>query len=196
MVEMILYDQIGAGISEDPHTKKRSASRAPVSDLAGPGRVWGRPSGRGLRGNFGGSLSDGFGDGTGGTGGDGTGGTGGDGTGGTGGTWLNPGDNTTTDTSADNPTNSIKLISNESPREFKRIIKAQTKIYSKEYRVSRDGESNPSDYVDIDRVERLMFYFTEHPEKARPAGFTPSHTTFFHLTFALNRDDREAEIVP
>ena len=178
---MILYDQIGAGVSPDPHTQKRGASRAPVVSLSGPGHVWGRPSGRGIGGNFGGSIADDFGGGGGGGGGSGDGGG---------------GDNSTVQNWADNPWNTVKLVSNEAPREFKRIIKAQTKIYSKEYRVSRDGESNPSDYVDIDRIERLMFYFTEHPEKARPAGFTPSHTTFFHLTFALNRDDRETEIVP
>jgi hypothetical protein len=175
---MILYDQIGAGISPDPHTQSRGTSRAPTVALSGPGKVWGRPSGRGIGGSFGGVNAFG-------------------------GTWINPGgdgssfdDNSSTDGSADNQTNSIKLVSNEAPRDFKRIVKAQTKIYSKEYRVSRDGESNPSDFVDIDRIERLMFYFTEHPEKARPAGFTPSHTTFFHLSFALSRDDREVEIVP
>ena len=41
-------------------------------------------------------------------------------------------------------------------------------------------------WVEIDRLTRLMFRYTEFPPKSNPGGMMPTLTTYFDLRFDLH----------
>ena len=71
-----------------------------------------------------------------------------------------------------------------SPVEYMRIIPAQAQVASRKVRVRspRDEEV----WIEIDRLTRLMFRYTEFPPKSGPGGMTPTLTTYFDLSFDLH----------
>ena len=75
------------------------------------------------------------------------------------------------------------------PAEHMRIINAQLLVASEKVRVH--SPDNPSVWVDIDRLSRMVFHYTDYPPKSRPSGMTPTQTTYFDLTFDLHPSPAE-----
>ena len=72
----------------------------------------------------------------------------------------------------------------EAPPEYMRIIPAQAQVTSQ--RVKVRAASDEGVWIEIDRLTRLMFRYTEFPPKSGPSGMTPTLTTYFDLSFALH----------
>jgi hypothetical protein len=70
------------------------------------------------------------------------------------------------------------------PVEYMRVIPAQAQVSSQ--RVKVRSPSDEDVWVEIDRLTRLMFRYTEFPPKSNPSGMTPTLTTYFDLTFDLH----------
>ena len=70
------------------------------------------------------------------------------------------------------------------PREFMRIVRADLKVISELVRV--EAPDNPSAWVEIDRMTRMAFHFTEFPPKRTAASPQPSRTTLYDLEFDLH----------
>ncbi len=80
-----------------------------------------------------------------------------------------------------------------SPAEYMRIIAADMLVASQRVRVQSSSDENV--WVEIDRLRRMVFHYTEHPPKSSPSGLTPTRTTYFDLSFALHPlPDEEAEL--
>ena len=70
------------------------------------------------------------------------------------------------------------------PVEYMRVIPAQAQVSSQRVKVrSLDDEDV---WIEIDRLTRLMFRYTEFPPKSGPGGMTPTLTTYFDLSFDLH----------
>ena len=76
-----------------------------------------------------------------------------------------------------------------SPPEYMRIIDAQLLVASEKVRVT--SPNDPSVWVDIDRLRRMVFHYTEFPPKSSPSGLTPTRTTYFDLSFDLHPSPSE-----
>lgn len=66
--------------------------------------------------------------------------------------------------------------------EYMRIIPAQAQVASERVRV----EAAAGTWIEIDRLTRMMFRYTEHLPRSSPSGLTPTLTTYFDLTFDLH----------
>ena len=79
-------------------------------------------------------------------------------------------------------------ISNQSPSgspiEYMRIIPANAQVASQKVKVRSPGDEDV--WIEIDRLARLMFRYTEFPPKSGPGGMTPTLTTYFDLSFDLH----------
>jgi hypothetical protein len=79
-------------------------------------------------------------------------------------------------------------ISNQTPSgapvEYMRIIPANAQVASQKVKVRSPGDEDV--WIEIDRLTRLMFRYTEFPPKSGPGGMTPTLTTYFDLTFDLH----------
>jgi hypothetical protein len=72
----------------------------------------------------------------------------------------------------------------EDPVEYMRVIPAQAQVTSERVKVRAPGEDET--WVEIDRLTRLMFSYTEFPSKPTTASMQPSLTTYFDLHFELH----------
>jgi hypothetical protein len=72
----------------------------------------------------------------------------------------------------------------DEPPEYMRIIPAQAQVSSQRVKVRSPDDEDV--WVEIDRLTRLMFRYTEFPPKSSPSGMTPTLTTYFDLSFALH----------
>ena len=70
------------------------------------------------------------------------------------------------------------------PPEYIRIIDAELKVMAERVKV-RDA-ANPDLWVEIDRVKRMAFHYTEFPPEPNPAALQPSLTTYYDLHFDLH----------
>ncbi len=79
-------------------------------------------------------------------------------------------------------------VSNQTPTgdpvEYMRIIPARAQVTSQRVKVRSPSDENV--WVEIDRLTRLMFRYTEFPPKSGPSGVTPTLTTYFDLSFDLH----------
>ena len=80
-------------------------------------------------------------------------------------------------------------ISNQTPSgapaEYMRVVDAQLRVSAQKVKVR--APSDPANqWVEVDRLTRMMFYFTEFPPKSSPGGMTPTLTTYYDMTFALH----------
>ena len=74
-----------------------------------------------------------------------------------------------------------------------RIIAADLLVASQRVRVRSPADENV--WVEIDRLRRMVFHYTEHPPKSSPSGLTPTRTTYFDLSFDLHPSPDEEEEV-
>jgi hypothetical protein len=65
-----------------------------------------------------------------------------------------------------------------------RVIPAQAQVASQ--RVMVRSPEDDDVWIELDRLTRLMFRYTEFPPKSNPGGMTPTLTTSFDLTFDLH----------
>ena len=72
----------------------------------------------------------------------------------------------------------------DDPPEYMRIVDADLKVMAERVKV-RDPE-NAEIWVEIDRVKRMAFHYTEFPPKPDPSSLQPSLTTYFDLHFDLH----------
>jgi hypothetical protein len=72
----------------------------------------------------------------------------------------------------------------DDPVEYMRIIPANAQVASQRVKVRSPDDEDV--WVEIDRLTRLMFRYTEFPPKSGPGGMTPTLTTYFDLTFDLH----------
>ena len=70
------------------------------------------------------------------------------------------------------------------PPEYMRIVDAELKVMAE--RVKVRAPSNPDVWVEIDRVTRMAFHYTEFPPKPDPSALQPSLTTYLDLHFDLH----------
>lgn len=70
------------------------------------------------------------------------------------------------------------------PRAFMRVIAADLKVMSEVVRVEAPGD--PSTWVEVDRMTRMAFQFTEFPPKPKLSSPQPSRTTVYDMEFALH----------
>ena len=75
------------------------------------------------------------------------------------------------------------------PAEYMRIIPADLTVLSERVRVQSPTDENV--WIEIDRLRRMVFHYTEHPPKSSPSGLTPTRTTYFDLSFALHPSPEE-----
>ena len=80
------------------------------------------------------------------------------------------------------------------PREFMRIVRADLKIMSELVRV--EMPDNPSVWVELDRMTRMAFHFTEFPPKPHAGSPQPSRTTVYDLEFDLHPPPEDEAVVP
>jgi hypothetical protein len=71
-----------------------------------------------------------------------------------------------------------------SPVEYMRIIPAQAQVASQRVKVRAPDDGDV--WVEVDRLTRLMFRYTEFPPKSSPSGMRPTLTTYFDLSFDLH----------
>ena len=71
------------------------------------------------------------------------------------------------------------------PRHFMRIIPADLKVTATRHTVD-DGSGNS---VEIDRLNRMMFQYTEILPKPHVSSLQPSRTTYYDMTFALHPEE-------
>jgi hypothetical protein len=71
-----------------------------------------------------------------------------------------------------------------SPVEYMRTIAADLTVISERVRVQSPSDENV--WVEIDRLRRMVFHYTQHPPKSSPSGLTPTRTTYFDLAFDLH----------
>ena len=70
------------------------------------------------------------------------------------------------------------------PPAYMRIIDAELTVQAE--RVKVRSPDDPDTWVEIDRVTRMAFHYTEFPPKPDPSSLQPSLTTYFDLTFDLH----------
>ena len=70
------------------------------------------------------------------------------------------------------------------PPEYMRIIDAALTVMAE--RVKVRAPDDPEVWVEIDRVTRMAFHYTEFPPKPDPASLQPSLTTYMDLHFDLH----------
>ncbi len=80
-----------------------------------------------------------------------------------------------------------------SPAEYMRIVAADLLVASQRVRVQ--SPIDPSVWVEIDRLRRMVFHYTEYPPKSSPSGLTRTRTTYFDLSFDLHPSPDEEEEV-
>lgn len=73
------------------------------------------------------------------------------------------------------------------PRAFMRLVEAEARIMSQRARV--EAPDDPAVWVEVDRMTRLAFAFTEFPPKPHAGSPQPSLTTVYDLAFALHPED-------
>lgn len=79
------------------------------------------------------------------------------------------------------------------PAEYMRIIPADLRVASQRVRVRSPADENV--WVEIDRLRRMVFHYTEHLPRSSPGGLTPTRTTYFDLSFDLHPSPaEEAEV--
>jgi hypothetical protein len=66
--------------------------------------------------------------------------------------------------------------------EYMRIISATAQVASQKVKV-RAGDDT---WIEIDRLTRLMFRYTEFLPRSSPSGMQPTLTTYFDLSFDLH----------
>ena len=79
------------------------------------------------------------------------------------------------------------------PRHFMRVITAELKVMSERVRV--EAPEDPSLWVEVDRMTRMAFHFTEFPPKRTPTSLQPARTTVYDLAFDLH-PPADTEYVP
>ena len=70
------------------------------------------------------------------------------------------------------------------PPEYMRIIDAELTVQAERVRVV--SPDDPDIWVEIDRVTRMAFHYTEFPPKPDPSSLQPSLTTYYDLAFDLH----------
>jgi hypothetical protein len=65
-----------------------------------------------------------------------------------------------------------------------RIIPATAQVASQKVKVRSPDDADT--WVEIDRLTRIAFRYTEFLPKSSPSGLTPTLTTCFDLTFDLH----------
>lgn len=75
------------------------------------------------------------------------------------------------------------------PPEYMRIIDAELQVQAERVKVVSDQD--PETWVEIDRVTRMAFHYTEFPPKPDPSALQPSLTTYFDLAFDLHPPSSE-----
>lgn len=77
------------------------------------------------------------------------------------------------------------------PREFMRVVRADLKVNSELVRVE-----GPSGWVEVDRLTRMAFQYTEFPPKRGIGSLQPSRTTIYDLVFDLHPPPEKEAVVP
>lgn len=73
------------------------------------------------------------------------------------------------------------------PRAFMRVVGTQAKIMSQRVRVEDPGD--PASWIEVDRMTRIAFAYTEFPPKPTAASPQPSRTTVYDLALVLHPED-------
>lgn len=73
------------------------------------------------------------------------------------------------------------------PRAFMRVVEAEARIMSERVRI--EAPDDPSRWVEVDRMTRMAFAWTEFPPKPQTGSPQPSLTTVYDLAFALHPED-------
>ena len=72
----------------------------------------------------------------------------------------------------------------DAPPEYMRIIEADLKVMAE--RVKVRSPDDPGTWIEIDRVTRMAFHYTEFLPKRDPPAMQPSLTTYYDLLFDLH----------
>ena len=75
----------------------------------------------------------------------------------------------------------------QEPPEFMRVVTSQVKVVSQVVRV--EDPDDPESFTDVDRLARMMFYYTQFPPKPTRGSLQPSFTTYYDLHFDLHPTD-------
>ncbi len=82
----------------------------------------------------------------------------------------------------------LQSVTNQTPSgrppEYMRIVAAQARVVAERVKVT--SPTDESVWVEIDRMRRMVFHYTEFPPKSGPGGMTPTRTTYFDLSFDLH----------
>ena len=75
----------------------------------------------------------------------------------------------------------------DGPPEVMRIVRSRLNIRSVTAKVEDPGR--PGVFVEVDRMERMYFSYTEFPPKPTRSSLQPSVTTHYDLRFDLHPPD-------